>query len=70
MTRTGEPENQLVMGGEPMSIVLAALLPITVLQLTLIHIDHAVPPRCINVLDITCGTTLRHLLVLIVLRLQ
>jgi hypothetical protein len=32
-----------------------ALLPVTVLQITLIHIDHAVPPRCINLLDIGCG---------------
>ena len=42
------------MAGGAMATVLAALLPITILQLTLIHIDHAVPPRCINVLDISC----------------
>jgi hypothetical protein len=37
------------------AVVLVALLPVTVLQITLIHIDHAVPPRCINLLDIGCG---------------
>eukprot|EP01043_Picozoa_sp_COSAG02_P102676 COSAG02_NODE_38691_length_426_cov_0.758410_1_plen_96_part_01 len=32
--------------------IFAALVPITVLQLVLIHIDHEVPPRCVNLLDI------------------
>ena len=33
-------------------VVVSMLAPVTVLQLTLIHIDHAVPPRCVNVLDL------------------
>ena len=40
------------MGAAGRSVVLSVLLPVTVLQITLIHVDHAVPPRCINVLDL------------------
>ena len=46
---------QLAPGMPGGAVVLVALLPVTVLQITLIHIDHAVPPRCINLLDIGCG---------------
>lgn len=34
------------------TVVLSLLVPITVLQIMLVHVDHAVPPRCINLLDL------------------
>ena len=40
------------MAAAQLAPIFAALVPITVLQLVLIHIDHEVPPRCVNLLDI------------------
>ena len=40
------------MAAAALAPIFAALVPITVLQLVLIHIDHEVPPRCVNLLDI------------------
>ena len=41
--------------------IFAALVPITVLQLVLIHIDHEVPPRCVNLLDINISAHAPHI---------